>query len=48
MRMQKRRKRTDSVLYMAGKDDQIATIAKVLGILHESYRFNADQIEAIT
>ena len=44
----KRRKRTNSVLYMAGKDDQIATIAKLLDILHGSYRFNVDQIEAIT
>ena len=48
MRMQKRKKRTDSVLYIVGKDDQIATIAKLLDILHKSYGFNADQIEAFT
>ena len=30
-----------------GRDDQITTSAKLFDITHESYRFNADLIEAI-
>ena len=35
------------ILYIRGRDEQITTSAKLLGITHESYGFNADLIEAI-
>ena len=41
MMMQRRRKK-GQILYMAGRDDQIATSAKFLDITHDSYGFNAD------
>ena len=34
-------------LYITGRGDQIATNAKVIDIMHESYGFSADLIEAI-
>ena len=34
-------------MYIKGRDDQIATSAKLLDIMHESYEFSIDLIEAI-
>ena len=41
----KKKKRTDPV--HCSRDDQIATGAKLLNIMHESYGFSGDLIEAI-
>ena len=38
-------KRTESVHH--GRDDQIATSAKLVDITHESYNFSADLIKTI-
>ena len=35
------------ILYIAGRDNHITTITKLLDITHKSYRFNADLIESI-
>ena len=43
-----RRKEKRQILCIAGKGDQIATSAKLLDIMHGSYGFSADLIEAIT
>ena len=46
MRTQRRRKRTDPV-HRRYRNNQIATSAILLDIMHESYGFNADLIEVI-
>ena len=43
----KRRKEKQKILYITGRDDQIATSAKLFDITHEYYGFNANLIEAI-
>ena len=43
----KKKKKKEQILYIFSTDDQIATSAKLFGIMHESYGFNADLIEAI-
>ena len=41
------KKKKGQILYdQIARDDQIATSAKLLDIMHESYGFNADLIEA--
>ena len=37
----------EQILYIAGRDDQISTSAKLLDITDESYGFITDLIEAI-
>ena len=41
------RKKKGQILYIAGRDDQITTSAKLLDITHESYGFSAVVIETI-
>ena len=41
----KKKKKKGQILYIAGRDDQIAAIAKLLDIMQKSYGFNTDQIE---
>ena len=41
------KKKKGQILYITGTDNQIATSAKLCDIMHESYGFNADLIEAI-
>ena len=43
----KEEKEKEQILYIMGRDDQIATSAKLLDITHESYGFNADLLEII-
>ena len=43
--MQKKKK--GQILYITGRDDQLATSAKLLDITHEYYGFNGDLIEPI-
>ena len=44
----KKKKKKGQILYTAaGRDNQIATSAKLLDITHESYGFNTNLIEAI-
>ena len=43
----KKKKKKGQILYIAGRDDHITTITKLLDITHKSYRFNADLIESI-
>ena len=43
----KKKKKKGQILYIVGRDDQIAIIVKLLYIMHESYGFNANLIEAI-
>ena len=42
-----KKKKKGQILYIVGRDDQITTSAKLLDIMHKSYGFNADLIEAI-
>ena len=42
-----RMRRKMDILYIMARDDQIATDVKLLDIMHESYGFSADLIEAI-
>ena len=42
-----KKKKKEQILCIAGRDDQITTSAKLLDIMHESYGFNSDLIEAI-
>ena len=41
------KKKKQQILYIMGRDNQIATSAKLLDIMYESYGFNADLIEPI-
>ena len=41
------KKKKGQILYIAGRDDQITTSAKLLDITNEFYGFNADLLEAI-
>ena len=41
------KKKKGQILYNTGRDDQITTSVKLLDIMHKSYGFNADLIEAI-
>ena len=41
------KKKKGQILYIAGRDDQITTSAKLLDITHGFYGFNADLIEVI-
>ena len=43
----KKKQQKVQILYITGRDDQIATTAQLLDIMHESYEFNTDLIEAI-
>ena len=43
----KKKKKKGQILYIAVKDNQIATSAKSLDIMHGTYGFNAYLIEAI-
>ena len=36
----KKKKEKEQILYITGRDDQIATSAKLLDIMHKSYRFS--------
>ena len=40
------KKKKGQILYITGRDDQIATSAKLLDIMYKFYGFNADLIEA--
>ena len=42
-----KKKKKGQILYNTGRDDQITTSVKLLDIMHKSYGFNADLIEAI-
>ena len=42
-----KKKKKRKILYIAGRDDQILTSARLFDITHESYGFSADLIEAI-
>ena len=46
--LNKDKKKKGQILYITGRDDQIATSAKLLDIMHESYGFNADLIRLVT
>ena len=46
MRMQKRKKK-EQILYIRGRDDHVATSAKLLDITYESYEFSGDLLETI-
>ena len=43
----KKKKKKWQILYIAGRDNQMAITAKVLDITHESYEVSADLIESI-
>ena len=43
----KKKKKKRQILYVAGRDDHIATSTKLPDIMHNSYELNADLIEAI-
>ena len=45
--LNKNAKKKGQILYITGRDDQITTSAKSLDIMHKSYWFNTDLIEAI-
>ena len=45
--VKKKKKKKGQILYIVGRDDQIATSAKLLDITHKSYGVNADLIETI-
>ena len=40
------KKKKGQILYNTGRDDQITTSVKLLDIMHKSYGFSADLIEA--
>ena len=42
-----RKKKKGQILYIAGRDDQIAISAKLLDIMHKFYGFRSDLIETI-
>ena len=43
----KKKNKKGQILCIMGRDDQIATSAKLLDIMHKSYGFSADLIETI-
>ena len=45
--MQRKKKEKEQIMYIEGRNDQIATNAKLLDIMHESYEISIDLIEAI-
>ena len=47
IRRRKKKKKNDAFCMSPGRDDQIATSAKLFDTMHESYGFSADLIEAI-
>ena len=38
----KKKKKKGQILYISGRDDQVAISGKLLDIMHESYGFSAD------
>ena len=45
--MHRKRKKNHPICTYPGRDDKIATNAKLLDITYESYRFSGDLIETI-
>ena len=44
----KKKNKKGQILCIMGRDDQIATSAELLDIMHKSYGFSADLIETIS